>query len=287
MIRRCGAVAVVAIVATALWVPSASAHDVEESGSAATVRVQARLLLSGKVEVGLRLDGDREWLPPSRLFPHATAEVGRWLLSSPYTLSDSTVVRVQARLLLSGKVEVGLRLDGDREWLPPSRLFPHATAEVGRWLLSSPYMADGPLLPVPPPANTIVLAGYGYDASDSADFAWYCDSGEPVGADCTGPPPVVRTSRPYALSAGTTFLLVDLVEPEQHWDEITVLCDTRPTLRSPPFAESAQGAPARVVTVRHRVAQPPSPNVLLILYPARPGQYWINFAGSLETGWTC
>ena len=54
------------------------------------VRIQARLVESGKVEFGLQLDGDRVWLPRARLFPYSTADVGRWLLSSPYTPGAGT-----------------------------------------------------------------------------------------------------------------------------------------------------------------------------------------------------
>ena len=64
-----------------------AAQDGGGSGAAAsTVRIQARLLESGKVEFGLQLDGEREWLPQARLFPYATAAVGRWLFASPYTV---------------------------------------------------------------------------------------------------------------------------------------------------------------------------------------------------------
>ena len=142
---RWGVIIVVAaaFAAVLLAATPAAAQDGEQSDSAAsTVRIQARLVQSGKVEFGLQLDGDRVWLPQARLFPYSTAEVGRWLFSSPYTLSDSTVVRIQARLVQSGKVEFGLQLDGDRVWLPQARLFPYSTAEVGRWLFSSPYTVD-------------------------------------------------------------------------------------------------------------------------------------------------
>ena len=155
-IRRWGVIIVAAtgFSAVLLTATPAAAQDGEESGSAAsTVRIQARLVESGKVEFGLQLDGDRVWLPQARLFPYSTAEVGRWLFSSPYTLSDSTVVRIQARLVESGKVEFGLQLDGDRVWLPQARLFPYSTAEVGRWLFSSPF-TPGAMAPVRCTART-------------------------------------------------------------------------------------------------------------------------------------
>ena len=140
VIRRLG---VLVVVVVAAGVPAAGTILAQDSGvpddGASTVRIQARLLDSGKVEFGLQLDGDRVWLPQARLFPYQTAEVGRWLFASPYTLSDGTTVRIQARRVASGKVEFGLQLDGDRVWLPQARLFPYQTAEVGRWLFASPF----------------------------------------------------------------------------------------------------------------------------------------------------
>ena len=105
----------------------------------ASVRIQARLLDSGSIEFGLELDGEREWLPRLRFFPYATAQEGRWLYSSPYELSHGRTIRIQARLVASGKVEFALELPDRSVWLPRSRLFPYATATVERWLFSSPY----------------------------------------------------------------------------------------------------------------------------------------------------
>ena len=140
MVRRLGVLAVVLVAATVLAAVPAAAQDAAGSDAAASVvRIQARLLESGKVEFGLQLDGNRTWLPRARLFPYQTAEIGTWLFASPYTLSDGTTVRIQARLLESGKVEFGLQLDGNRTWLPRARLFPYQTAEVGNWLFASPY----------------------------------------------------------------------------------------------------------------------------------------------------
>ena len=140
MIRRIGALAVVVIAASTLAAVPAMAQEAEASDAPATaVRIQARKVESGKVEFGLQLDGDREWLPRARLFPYRTANVGQWLFASPYTMSDDTRVRIQARLLANGKLEFGLQVDGDQVWLPRSRFFPYETVEVGRWLFASPY----------------------------------------------------------------------------------------------------------------------------------------------------
>ena len=157
--RRWGVVVVAALVAGLAVAAPVVAQDGDGSGAAAsTVRIKARLVESGKVEFGLQLDGEREWLPRARLFPYATATVGSWLFASPYTLSDGTVVRIQARRVASGKVEFGLQLDGEREWLPRARLFPYATATVGSWLFASPYTVPATDTSTPPPTTFTTVA---------------------------------------------------------------------------------------------------------------------------------
>lgn len=160
MIRRIGALAAVVIAASALAVSPAVGQDSEVSDApATTVRIQARKVDSGKVEFGLQLDGDREWLPRVRLFPYRTANVGQWLFASPYTMSDGTQVRIQARLLSSGNLEFGLRVDGDQVWLPRARFFPYETVEVDRWLFASPFsLLDEIGQPASAPRNLQVTA---------------------------------------------------------------------------------------------------------------------------------
>ena len=133
----------------------------------------------------------------------------------------------------------------------------------------------------------MLLVGLGYDAADSADFAWYCDSGEALaGGICSGPPPTVRTARPYPLERGTTFRLVDVAAPGLHWDEFTVICDPAPAHRGAPFAEPVYAAVARVTAVRGGIAIDAA-DIALTLYPARPGQWWIDFAGTAAPAGAC
>ena len=56
--------------------------------TARSVRIQARLLVDGRLEFGLQVDGDQVWLPRARFFPYETVEVGRWLFSSRFSLLD-------------------------------------------------------------------------------------------------------------------------------------------------------------------------------------------------------
>ena len=132
-------------------------------GDAATagadVRIVARLLASGKIEFGLQQGDGGTWgdrrFPRARLFPAGTA-VGRWLVSSPITLSvadspDSfaaeVAVRIVARRLANDRVEFGLQQQGaDATWgdrmLPLRRYFPPSAA-VDRWLGSSTLTLGG------------------------------------------------------------------------------------------------------------------------------------------------
>ena len=120
------------------------------------VRIEARRLENGRTEFALRpRDENGLWtdalLPDRRFFPVA-ATAGRWLVSGPIALrlaseepGESQVqiwVRITARRLADDRIEFGLqrRTEGGR-WadrlLPARRFFP-TTAEVGRWLVSSP-----------------------------------------------------------------------------------------------------------------------------------------------------
>ncbi len=117
------------------------------------VRIVARKLGNGKIEFGLQQHqthntwGDRQF-PRARLFP-TDAPAGRWLVSSPLTLTvalaaDELESQVEVRIVArrsGGRVEFGLQQRtaggswGDRH-LPPRRFFPAQTV-VERWLGSS------------------------------------------------------------------------------------------------------------------------------------------------------
>ena len=135
--------------------PEATAGDDSAAASIEPeVRIVARKLGNGKIEFGLQQRqtsttwGDQRF-PRARLFP-TNAPVGRWLVSSPLTLTVALAddelaaeidVRIVARRWADGRVEFGLQQRtargswGDRH-LPPRRYFP-AVATVDRWLGSS------------------------------------------------------------------------------------------------------------------------------------------------------
>ena len=150
--RRLSPAVLVVLVASLLGTGAVAAQEPPEDlaiphvapDSVSSLRIQARLLGSGDVEFGLELNGQEEWLPRLRFFPYATAQEGRWLYSSHYELSHGRIIRIQARLAASGKIEFGLELTGREVWLPRARFFPYSSAREGRWLYSSRYESQIP-----------------------------------------------------------------------------------------------------------------------------------------------
>lgn len=149
--RVFGLLAAIIIVGLSAFTPPAHAAAGEIE-----MRVAAQRLADGRTEFAIqqRREGE-EWgerrLPRSR-FVSSGADVGRWLASSPLTVSlpgvSEVEVRVATQLLEDGRMEFAIqeRSEGG-EWgerrLPQSRFFPD-TATVGRWLASSPLMASLP-----------------------------------------------------------------------------------------------------------------------------------------------
>ena len=145
--RRLTLVALTVLAATTFTVaPPASAQDAPEG--ALSVRIVARKIADGRVEFALQVPEGQRWLPTARFFPYSTADVDRWLRSSPYRLGNGSEVRIRARRLDSGKVEFALQVGEDRQWRPEARLFPYPTATVGRWLHSSWYTAGDEATPL-------------------------------------------------------------------------------------------------------------------------------------------
>ncbi len=131
--------------------PNAAVVTVSDDDAATlTVRISGRRLSNGKAELALQQRGaGGQWgdrlLPTTRLLS-ATATVDTWHVTSSLTVTsaetaDFTELRIAARRLASGKIEVALQQKGsDGEWddrqLPTSR-FISATATVDRWQNSS------------------------------------------------------------------------------------------------------------------------------------------------------
>ena len=148
---------VAAIWLAVLGATGVSAQSAGDEEAGVEVRVAARRLADGRTEFAAQQrQADGEWaerqLPRARFFP-ASTRVGRWLASSPLTVSapdggGEAEVRVAARLLVDGRMEFALQERGpDGEWgerqLPRRRFFP-ANARVGRWLASTPLTVSLP-----------------------------------------------------------------------------------------------------------------------------------------------
>ena len=138
--------------------PEESEEEIREEvpppapGSPFQVCVAAQRLEDGRVEMAVQRRsrgagcGGR-LLPRRRLLP-ADAAAGRWLVTAPLSIDD-IVLRIAARRLTSGAVEVALqtRAAEDGSWGPrllPRRRFVHTAGELDRWLSSAPVYARAP-----------------------------------------------------------------------------------------------------------------------------------------------
>ncbi len=160
-----------------------------------TVRIAAQRIADGRTEFALQQrQADDSWgarlLPTRRFFP-AAARVGRWLVSTPLSLSVETAageapatgveVRIVARRGSDNRIEFALqRHEADESWseplLPTRRFFP-AAARVGRWLFSTPLSVWESQ---PPPSTgaatrfTAIAAGSDYSCGLRSDGGIEC-----------------------------------------------------------------------------------------------------------------
>ncbi len=153
-----------AIVATSV-LPAAGAASADH-GESVQVRISARKLDGGRVELALQQRrADESWssrLLPTRRFLPATTTPGRWLTSSPLTIAGMQV-RISARKHDGGRVESALQQRrADESWssrLLPTRRFLPATTAPGRWLNSSPLTPGESAATAPPTEWTLLAAG--------------------------------------------------------------------------------------------------------------------------------
>ena len=110
--------------------------------SSAVVKIWVRKLGSGNLEFGL-WDVNSETSMAGltkRYFPYEEADPGEWRYSNEIRIGDSSnspaLVMVQARKLVSGNVEFGLRV-GPQVWVPRARFFLYAATEVSDGALYS------------------------------------------------------------------------------------------------------------------------------------------------------
>ena len=166
-------------------------EDTPEKNPGGPVRVcvTARNLEDGRFEMAVqrRPEGGAcgERLLPRRRFLPADAPAGRWLVTAPLSL-EGIALRVTARRLASGGVEVALqtRSPEDGSWgsrLLPRRRFVPAEVALDRWLSSSPvyaravpresYLQDAQVVSFYGHPNTPALGALGLgDPAEVADY---------------------------------------------------------------------------------------------------------------------
>ena len=163
--RACAVAAMLSVSLTLVWGNPVAATQEAVPDGAIEVRVGARWLPDGRVEVALQVRSDggawgEQLLPRKRLMP-AVGKHSRWLATSPVALPGAEV-RAVARRLTYGLVEAALRvrsLDGgwSERLLPRQRLLTAVLdprSESGVWSWSSPVTLA--------PQRAQVVAFYGH-----------------------------------------------------------------------------------------------------------------------------
>ena len=158
----CRMVAVVTLVAAAAAVGNIWSNEgggglapspalAEDATEAATVRIAAQRVESGRTAFALQVRGEDGW--GERIRPRLSsfrrvedATVGRWANSSLLELESGHTVRISARAQEDGRIEFALQeiIDGE----PAERIFPRlnkfpASPDVGKWLYSSAIQLTG------------------------------------------------------------------------------------------------------------------------------------------------
>ena len=103
-------------------------------------RIMARRLEDGRVEFAYRPEGAEIILPKRRYFP-VSAQVDRWLNSTPIHVEGVEIGRISARLRANGSIEFSFIVSDGERLLPRQRIFPASSG--GKWLRSTVIDADG------------------------------------------------------------------------------------------------------------------------------------------------
>ena len=110
--------------------------DVAEAINAERGRIVVRRLADGRTEFGWLPAGAVEpILPGGRYFP-ASVAVGRWLRTKSIEIDGVEIGRINARLLMDGRIELAFTPTANDRILPPLRYLP-TDAQTGRWLRST------------------------------------------------------------------------------------------------------------------------------------------------------
>ncbi len=99
------------------------------------LRITARLLADGQIELGVELADGEQILPLARLLL-TDVTINRWHVSSSVEVDGSTIGEIRVRRLAAGRVELGFR-SAEGTALMPDLRYLGADLPVGVWLRSS------------------------------------------------------------------------------------------------------------------------------------------------------
>ncbi len=139
------------------------------------VQVEARQAVGAGLEFGLRVNATAmEWLPQERVFDFEAAPTGTWWSSSPAGSGDGGVsaVRVRARRLEDGRVELALLTPSGREVLPRARFVTPSALAGGGWVATSPVvLSAGGEVASTAPRSTGAVEGF-LSVSVGVGYEW-------------------------------------------------------------------------------------------------------------------
>lgn len=112
------------------------------------VEAGARLAVGGAVEVGARVNATAlSWQPAQHLFHYDMAPIGEWWTSTPIGPSEAGIsaVRIRARRLDDGNLELTLLTPGGAEARPRIAQLPYTSLTADGWAYTTPVVltADG------------------------------------------------------------------------------------------------------------------------------------------------
>ena len=159
----------------------AAVVDADAVADLVFVEIGVREAPAGGAEVGVRVNATTaEWLPQQRTFDPEALAVGAWWSSSPVGPERDGVsaVRVQARRLEDGRIELALSTPSGREILPRARFVLHDALDAEPWHYSSPVVLDVTGEPAPPVLDgerqgrgyLFISTGHGYSWDSPGDL---------------------------------------------------------------------------------------------------------------------
>ena len=137
------------------------------------VEARARRGADGVVEVGTRVNAtELAWTPDQRLFDYDAAPVGEWWTSSPIGPASAGIstVRIRARRLDSGRIELALLTPTGTEVTPRDPHIAYADLTDSDWAYTTPVILTGTGEPAPPPPHASTATHGGFVEISTKDY---------------------------------------------------------------------------------------------------------------------